>query len=356
MDLGAPKVTLGVVLATAAGVITPMIRPERGVLVTGGAGYVGSALVPRLLELGHRVTVLDWYLYGADIFAEQAANPRLRELRGDIRDLAMVGRALEGVDTVIHLACISNDPSYDLDPALGKSVNADAFRPLVVAARSAGVERFVYASSSSVYGVKSEPKVTEELALEPLTDYSRYKAECERILEQERQPGFCTVTVRPSTVCGYARRLRLDLVVNILTNHAIHRGKITVTGGDQMRPNLHVDDMVDAYIHLLDQPADRIDGEIFNVGSENHTVMELALIVQRALGGSVPIEVVPTDDRRSYHVSSEKIQSKLGFTPRRNVERAVLELKRAFDAGKVDSPLTNPLYFNISRMQEARVA
>jgi nucleoside-diphosphate-sugar epimerase len=327
----------------------------RSVLVTGGAGYVGSALVPRLLDLGHCVTVLDWYLYGADVFAEHAQNPRLREVRGDIRDLGAVARALTGVDAVIHLACISNDPSYDLDPALGKSVNADAFRPLVVSAKRAGVERFVYASSSSVYGVKSEPEVTEELALEPLTDYSKFKAECERILEEEREPGFCTVTVRPSTVCGYAPRLRLDLVVNILTNHAINRGKITVTGGDQMRPNLHVDDMVDAYVHLLGQPAAKIDGEIFNVGSENHSVLELARIVQRVLGGAVPIEVVPTNDPRSYHVSSEKIRRELGFAPRRNVERAVADLKRAFDAGKVENPLTNPLYFNIRRMQDARV-
>lgn len=329
---------------------------KRGVLVTGGAGYVGSALVPRLLEQGHRVTVLDWYLYGADVFAEHATNPSLRELRGDIRDLGAVERALEGVDSVIHLACISNDPSYDLDPALGKSVNADAFRPLVRAAKRAGVERFIYASSSSVYGVKSEPEVTERLSLEPLTDYSKYKAECERMLEEEREPGFCTVTIRPSTVCGYARRLRLDLVVNILTNHAINRGKITVTGGDQMRPNLHVDDMVDAYLHLLDQPAEKIDGEIFNVGSENHSVLEIARIVQHALGGDIPIEVVPTNDPRSYHVSSEKIRRRLGFVPRRNVEQAVIDLKRAFDAGKIRDPLTNPLYFNIRRMQEARVA
>jgi len=334
---------------------SPRTQPTRAVLVTGGAGYVGSALVPRLLDLGHRVTVLDWYLYGADVFAEQARHPRLRELRGDIRDRALVERALEGVDTVIHLACISNDPSYDLDPALGKSVNADAFRPLVVSAKRAGVERFIYASSSSVYGVRSEPEVTEELALEPLTDYSKYKAECERILEEEREAGFCTVTLRPSTVCGYARRLRLDLVVNILTNHAIHLGKITVTGGDQMRPNVHVADMVDAYVHLLDQPVAKIDGEIFNVGSENHTVLELARIVQRALGGSVPIEVVPSNDPRSYHVSSEKIRRQLGFSPRRDVERAVLDLKQAFDTGKIENPLTNPLYFNIRRMQEARV-
>lgn len=327
---------------------------ERSVLVTGGAGYVGSALVPRLLSAGHRVTVLDWYLYGEDLFDEHRGNSKLREIKGDIRDPSAVARALEGVDAVIHLACISNDPSYDLDPELGKSINADAFRPLVQAARRARVERFIYASSSSVYGVKADAHVTEDLPLEPLTDYSKFKALCERILDEERAAGFTTVSVRPSTVCGYAKRLRLDLVVNILTNHAINNGRIRVTGGDQMRPNIHIEDMVDVYLQLLNEAAERIDGEIFNVGSENHTVLEIANIVQRCVGGGIPIEVVPTDDPRSYHVSSEKIRRKLGFVPKRSVEHAVRDLKAAFDAGRISDPLTNPLYFNIKRMQETR--
>ena len=325
------------------------------VLVTGGAGYVGSALVPRLLSSGHSVTVLDWYLYGDDVFEELRGHPRLREIRGDIRDLDAVARALLGANAVIHLACISNDPSYDLNPSLGQSVNGDAFRPLLRAAKRARVERFIYASSSSVYGVKRDAHVTEDLPLEPLTDYSKWKALCEGILDEEREPGFTTVTVRPSTVCGYAKRLRLDLVVNILSNHAVHKGSITVTGGDQMRPNIHIDDMVEAYLHLLAQPSEKIDGERFNVGSENHTVLELAKIVQRCVGGSVPVNVVPTDDPRSYHVSSAKIRRVLGFECRRKVEDAVLDLKRAFGSGKVKDPLTNPLYFNIRRMQEARV-
>jgi nucleoside-diphosphate-sugar epimerase len=325
---------------------------QRNIMVTGGAGYVGSALVPRLLSHGHRVTVLDWYLYGEDLFKDERANPNLREIKGDIRDPSAVARALEGADAVIHLACISNDPSYDLDPELGKSINADAFRPLVQAAKRARVERFIYASSSSVYGVKADANVTEDLPLEPLTDYSKFKALCERILEEERAPGFTTVSVRPSTVCGYAKRLRLDLVVNILTNHAINKGTIRVTGGDQMRPNIHIDDMVDVYLQLLSESPERIDGEIFNVGSENHTVLEIARIVQRCVGGSIPIEVVPTNDPRSYHVSSEKIRKQLGFRPQRNVERAVRDLKAAFDAGRVSDPLNNPLYFNIKRMQE----
>ncbi len=325
---------------------------QRSVLVTGGAGYVGSALVPRLLSQGHRVTVLDWYLYGEDLFEDQRGNPNLREVKGDLRDMSAVERALEGVDAVIHLACISNDPSYDLDPELGKSINADAFRPLVQASKRAKVERFIYASSSSVYGVKADANVTEDLPLEPLTDYSKFKALCEEILEQERAPGFTTVSVRPSTVCGYAKRLRLDLVVNILTNHAVNKGSIRVTGGDQMRPNIHIDDMVDVYLQLLAESPERIDGEIFNVGSENHTVLEIARIVQRCVGGNIPIEVVPTNDPRSYHVSSEKIRKQLGFQPQRSVERAVRDLKAAFDAGRIKDPLNNPMYFNIKRMQE----
>src|SRR5205823_1532556 len=144
--------------------------------------------------------------------------------------------------------CISNDPSFELDPALGKSINYDAFPPLVKLAKSHGVRRFVYASSSSVYGIKDEEDVTEELPLKPLTDYSKYKAMCEEVLERERAPGFTTLTLRPATVCGYSPRLRLDLSVNILTNLAYHKREITVFGGTQRRPNLHIRDMTDLYV------------------------------------------------------------------------------------------------------------
>jgi nucleoside-diphosphate-sugar epimerase len=326
------------------------------VLVTGGAGYVGSALVPRLLEAGLGVTVLDRYFYGTSVFDPVRDQPGLREIEGDIRDAAQVTRALEGVDAVIHLACISNDPSYDLDPALGKSINFDAFRPLVRAAKRAGATRFIYASSSSVYGVKDEPEVTEELRLDPLTDYSRYKALCEDVLREESTPGFTTVVLRPSTVCGYARRLRLDLVVNILTNQAVHRGRITVLGGSQMRPNIHIDDMVNAYLLMLQVPAAQIDGQIFNVGGRNHSVADLAEIVRATIDPRLPIEVKPSDDLRSYRISSEKLQRCLGWQARRPVADAVRDLKAAFAAGLVRDPLDNPFYFNIKRMQDLHVA
>jgi nucleoside-diphosphate-sugar epimerase len=323
------------------------------VLVTGGAGYVGAALVPALLAHGYRVTVLDLYLYGPDLFAEHRG-PALTEVVGDIRDPETVANAVAGCDAVIHLACISNDPSYDLDPALGRSINYDAFRPLVRAAKAAGVQRFVYASSSSVYGIKAELDVHEELPLEPLTDYSKYKALCEEVLAEEREPGFTTVTVRPSTVCGFSKRLRLDLVVNILAAHAWHNKKIRVFGGDQMRPNIHIADMVGVYLDLLEQPAEAIDGEVFNAGYENRTVRELAEVVRSTVGGAIDVEIVPTDDNRSYHVSAEKMRRVLGFTPQFTIEDAVRDLCEAFAGGQVGA-MNDPVYHNIQRMRDANL-
>lgn len=325
------------------------------VLVTGGAGYVGSRLVPKLLARGHQVTVLDLYLYGDGIFDDLGAPAGLRQVKGDLRDPAAVREALRGCDAVIHLACISNDPSFDLDPALGRSINFDAFRPLVRAAREAGVARFIYASSSSVYGVKEACEVTEDLPLAPLTDYSRFKAACERVLEEERRPGFVTCTIRPATVCGYAPRLRLDLTVNILTNHAINKGRIRVFGGSQKRPNIHIEDMTDLYGLLLDLPGARIDGRVYNAGYENHTVMEIAQIVRDQVGPATEIVVEPTDDLRSYHVSSAKIAAELGFRATHSLGDAVRDLMAAFDAGKVPNSFENTRYFNIKRMQEVQL-
>ena len=321
------------------------------VLVTGGAGYVGSVLVPKLLAAGHRVTVLDLYLYGEDLFAPYRGNPNLIEVKGDLRDPVAVKRALTGCNAVIHLACISNDPSFELNPDLGKSINYDCFQPLVKASKDAGVERFIYASSSSVYGVKKEAEVTEDLALQPLTDYSKFKAMCEDVLEQEREPGFTTLTLRPATVCGYGKRQRLDVIVNILTNHAVNTGRMKVFGGSQLRPNLHIEDMTDLYLLTLQLPAEQIDGRVYNAGYENHPLMHLAEIV-RSVAGNVQVDVLPTDDLRSYQVSSKKILREIGFAPKRTIEDAVRDLKSAFDAGKLTDPLSNPMYFNIKRMQE----
>lgn len=331
------------------------------VLVTGGAGYVGSALVPRLLDAGHKVTVLDLYMYGEDALEGVRGRPKLREIVGDLRDRTAVERALSGCDAVIHLACISNDPSYDLDPELGRSINYDAFEPLVRSARDQGVRRFIYASSSSVYGVREEAEVTEDLALKPLTDYSKYKAMCEEVLARYQAPEFTTVTIRPATVCGYAPRMRFDLTVNILTNHAVNNGRITVFGGGQRRPNIHIDDMVRLYQQLLHETDEKIAGKVFNCGYQNQRVGDLAEIVRATVSGRFPdrsaVEIVatPTDDTRSYHVSSKKIARDLGFEPRHSIEDAVGDLCHAFSADRFRDPLNNSLYFNIKRMQELRL-
>lgn len=321
------------------------------VLVTGGAGYVGAVLVPRLLAAGHAVTVLDLYLYGDDVLAGSRGNPALREVRGDLRDPAVVADALTGCDAVIHLACISNDPSFELNPELGKSINFDGFRPLVRASKAAGVKRFIYASSSSVYGVKEGVDVTEDLPLEPLTDYSRFKAMCEAVLEEEREPGFATLTIRPATVCGWSPRQRLDVIVNILTNHAISTGKVKVMGGAQLRPNIHIDDMCDVYLLALRLDDGRIDGGVYNAGGKNHSVAALAEIVRGVVGPHVETEVLPTNDPRSYHVSSEKIARELGFRPRRTIEDAVRDLAAAFADGRLPDSMDDPRYYNIRTMQ-----
>lgn len=320
------------------------------VMVTGGAGYIGSRLVPKLLATGYEVSVLDLYIYG-EVFADLKSNPRLREIKGDLRNPSDVARALTGCDAVIHLACISNDPSFDLDPGLGRSINFDCFRPLVKAAKDVGVRRFIYASSSSVYGIKKDMDITEELPLEPLTDYSKYKAMCEEVLEEEREPGFVAVTLRPATVCGYAPRLRLDLTVNILTNLAINNGRITVFGGEQLRPNLHVDDMIELYLLLLDAPDEVINGKIWNAGYQNLKVRAIADMVRDKIGRNIEIVVTPSDDHRSYHVSSDKIRREFGFSAQRSVSDAIVDLKAAFEAGKVPNAMTDDRYYNIKRMQ-----
>ncbi|MBZ5590118.1 MAG: SDR family oxidoreductase [Acidobacteriia bacterium] len=325
------------------------------VLVTGGAGYVGAVLAPKLLSKGHTVKVIDLYMYGDDVLSSVKACPRLTEIKGDIRDTDLLEREIPGTDAIIHLACISNDPSYELDPDLGRSINFDAFGPLVAIAKRSKVRRFIYASSSSVYGVKDEPEVTEDLSLEPLTDYALYKAKCEEILLQEASDDFEVIVIRPATICGYSPRMRLDLTVNLLTNHAVNKGKITVLGGDQKRPNLHVADMTDLYVLLLDLPKEKIQGKVFNAGCQNCTVREIAKAVQNVVGPEIPIETTATDDIRSYHVSSRKIREELGFEPRHTVEEAIMGLRDAFKAGKIPDPMTDTRYYNVKRLQAAKL-
>jgi nucleoside-diphosphate-sugar epimerase len=307
-------------------------------------------LVPKLLADGHRVRVIDTYWYGDHALAAVKRHPHLLEIKADIRDPEALDYALTGCTAVIHLACVSNDPSFELDEALSTSVNLHAFEPMVIAAKAAGVKRFVYASSSSVYGVSEQPDVTEDHPLVPLTLYNKYKGMCEPLLQRHTDATFTGVIFRPATVCGYAPRQRLDLSVNILTNLAYHKREITVFGGEQRRPNLHIQDMTDLYVQTLGWPAELIDGKVFNAGWQNLKIREIAELVKKEVGDEVRIVTSPTDDLRSYHVSSAKIKRELGWEPRRTVPDAVRELIAAFRAGLVPNSLTDPRYFNIRTM------
>lgn len=328
----------------------------QNIFVTGGAGYVGSVLVPKLLDNGYNVKVLDLYIYGDDVLNSVKDHPNLTQIKGDIRDRKLLEKEIPGTDALIHLACISNDPSFELDPGLGKSINYDAFIDLVDVAKKSSVKRFIYASTSSVYGIKGEENVTEDLSLEPLTDYSKYKAMCEDVLVKEQSPDFTTVIIRPATVCGFSPRQRLDLIVNILTNNAVNTGHIKVFGGEQKRPNIHIEDMSDLYVKLLEYPDEKIAGKIFNAGFENYQVKDLANMVKKVLSdNSLEIVFTPTDDLRSYHISSEKIKRDLGFVPKHTVEDAIRDLREAFRTGKIPNPMDEIRYYNIKTMQAIKL-
>jgi len=321
------------------------------VLVTGGAGYKGCVLVPKLLSAGYDVVVYDLMLFGSDGLPK---SPKLEVLKADIRDIPTFAKACQGVDTVIHMACISNDPSFELDESLSRTINYDCFEPMVVAAKQAGVKRFIYVSSSSVYGVSEAPEVTEEHPLVPLTLYNKYKGMCEPLLFKHQSPDFVCVTLRPATVCGYSPRMRFDLTINILTNHAYNKGVITVFGGTQKRPNIHVDDVTELYINMVEYPAAKVAGETFNVGYENFTVAQLAEFVKTTVEKEVPakapikITTTPSNDNRSYHVSSRKIWEKLGWKPKRNIEDAVRDLCAAFKDGRFGADtMTNESFVNV---------
>ena len=319
------------------------------ILIIGGGGYVGSQLVPDLLDLNYKVDVYDLFIYGKDVFDK---NDRLQLIKGDIRDIENLNKIIKNYDTIVHLACISNDPSFELNPKLGKSINLDCFRPLVKLSKRRNVKRFIYASSSSVYGIKKEKNVSEKLSLEPLTDYSKFKVECEKILLEYKEDNFETVIVRPATVCGYAKRQRLDVVVNILTNLAYNKRKIKIFGGDQLRPNIHIKDMSRIYIRVIEANKDLVNGQIFNAGYDNMTVNEIAATVKKVVGQDVTVEKENTNDNRSYHISSEKIKNILDFQPRFSIEDAVTDLKEAFENNMLPNSLNDSIYFNIKKMQE----
>ncbi len=325
---------------------------NKNILVTGGGGYVGSSLIPKLLNKNYNVTVLDLFIYGKNILD---SHKNLKCIEGDIRDLNLFNDLTKKIDTVIHLACISNDPSFELNPELGKSINLDCFKPMVEISKNNGVKRFIYASSSSVYGVKDEKNVVESMKLEPLTDYSKFKAECEKILKDFSTNDFITITARPATVCGYAPRQRLDVVVNILSNLAYHKRALKIFGGKQLRPNIHIEDMTNAYLLLIEADQKIVNAEEFNIGFENQTVEQIAYNVKGIIGDDVVMNYESSDDNRSYHISSDKIYQLLNFKPQFTVNDAIRDLKNAFEKKMLINTFTNDNFFNIKKMQSVKL-
>lgn len=324
----------------------------KNILVIGGGGYVGAALVPSLLRKGYFVTVYDLFLYGTSVIQP---HENLRLIVGDLRDLEKLENSLQGNEVIIHLACISNDPSFELNAELGKSVNYDCFEPLIMKAKSNGTKRFIYASSSSVYGIKEEPDVTEEMSLKPLTDYSKYKALCEEVLIKHSSHDFECVIVRPATVCGFSPRQRLDVIVNMFASQAYFNQKITIFGGDQLRPNIHIKDMVRLYCQLIEADSSMVSGQIFNAGYENLSVRQIAEIIKSSVNKYVEISITPTNDNRSYHISSQKLSNILNFSPKYTVSDAATEMFYAFEQRYFSDPMFNPSYYNIQLMKNTKL-
>lgn len=336
-----------------------MNKKFKNIFITGGAGYCGSLLVPQLLESGYRVTVYDTLFFGDDFLPKNNAN--LNIIKGDIRNSQKLKESCQGHDAFISLACISNDASFELDENLSTSINLHAFEPMVKAAKENGIKRFIYASSSSVYGVSDQKDVKEDHPLVPLTLYNKYKGMCEPILQKYCDNTFTGVIFRPATVCGYGPRLRLDLSVNILTNHALVNNKITVFGGDQLRPNLHIKDYCDVVDLLLCCEKEKIQKEIFNVGSQNMSISDIALLVRKIVQEEFPdrkkisIETSPTDDIRSYHINSDKIYNSLGFKPQSSIEDAIRSLCIAYREGKLSNSMEKDIFYNIRTMKKLNI-
>ena len=325
------------------------------IFITGGAGYVGTCLVPNLLNKNYEITVYDTMYYTDKYLPKE--NKNLKIIKGDIRDEKKLYDSCKNHDVFINLACISNDTSFALDEKLSTSINLDAFEPMVIAAKKAGIKRFVYASSSSVYGISDQKDVKEDHPLVPLTLYNKYKGMCEPRLLNHTDKNFEGVIFRPATVCGYAPRQRFDLSVNILTNFAINKGFIKVFGGDQLRPNLHVVDYSDAVELLIKSDSEKIKNEIFNVGYQNLSIYQIAKLVKKVVENQFSekknIEIIKekSDDNRSYHINSDKIKEKLNFIPKRTIEKAVEDLCEAFRQNKFENTFSEDIYFNINRMK-----
>jgi nucleoside-diphosphate-sugar epimerase len=309
---------------------------SKTILVTGATGYKGTVLVPKLLALGHRVIAFDTQWFGNFL----PSHDNLSVIKGDVRDTDTIN--LDEVDSIIHLASIANDPCGDLNPKLTWEVSALATMRLADKAKRSGVKQFIYASSGSVYGIKDEEHVTENLTLEPISEYNKTKMVAERVL-LSYSSDMAVQIVRPATVCGVSKRMRLDVSVNMLTMQALKNGKITVFGGDQVRPNIHIDDITDLYIYMLDNP-EKVSG-VFNAGFENISIMDIAKMVQAKI--ACEIEVTPSNDPRCYRINSDKLLA-TGFTPNKNVDTAITEIITNYKQGLLKD---EDHFYNLKWMQ-----
>lgn len=329
------------------------------VFITGGAGYVGSELVQFLLDQKFKVCVYDTMYFGSD---QLPNSDNLKIIQGDIRDTEKLEKSCYGYEIFIHLACISNDSSFLLNEELSKSINFECFEPMVIAAKKSGIKRFIYASSSSVYGVSDQKDVKEEHKLVPLTLYNKFKGMCEPLLLKHTDKNFHGVIFRPATVYGFSTRMRFDLSVNILTNHAFKNAKILVYGGSQLRPNLHIKDYCDVVKLFCEAPYQKIENQIFNVGYQNMSIMNIALLVKKIVEENfndkkkIEIEIKESDDIRSYHINSEKILNFLGYKPKRDIEYGVKELCLKFKAGYFQDSFENSNYYNVKKLKELNVS
>ena len=309
------------------------------IFVTGGCGYKGTVLVPKLLKRGYKVKVLDVQWFGNFL----PSHPNLEVTKGDVRDIDSIN--LQGIDTIIHLSSVANDPCGDLDPKLTWEISALATMQLADKALRQGVKQFIYASSGSVYGIKDEDQVTEDLELKPVSEYNKTKMVSERVL-LSYQDDMMVQVIRPATVCGISPRMRLDVAVNLLTMQALEKGKITVFGGNQARPNIHMDDITEVYLHFIDHPEQT---GVFNAGFENITILDIANLITKY----IPVEIIVTDsnDPRSYRINSDKLLS-TGFKPKKTVEHAVQEIIENYRSGILSD---EDRFYNLKWMEKTRV-
>ena len=325
------------------------------IFITGGGGYIGARLVPYLLKKKFFVSVYDTFYFGNTL----KKNKNLQVIKGDIRNTKKLKKHCKNHETFLHLACISNDTSFQLNEKLSKTINFDAFEPMVIAAKDSNIKRFIYASTSSVYGISKKKNVRENHKLLPLTLYNKYKGMCEPLLIKHTTNNFEGVIFRPATVCGYSPKMRFDLSVNILTNFAYNKKIIKVFGGNQLRPNLHIQDYCDVVLRLINAPSKKIKNQIFNVGNQNMSINNIANLVKNTIQKKykTKIEIIRTqsNDNRSYHINSDKIYRVLKFKPKKDIKDAILEICDGFEKKKIKNSFTNLNFFNVQKLKKLNV-